>query len=364
MPASPPNNSIPTEPIGSIPRPLALIEAIKGHRDGAISDAALEAFYDEAVRDTIARFEATGSPVISDGEQRKNHNFATYCVDGAHNFAPDGFKLQFTHHFRQWPRLTSGPFRYNRYADADLENALRYAHVPVKQAVIAPSAVSLFYPADEIPDYPRDTFITDMLNEHVKEIRACLQKGAHRVQVDFTEGRLALKLDPSGQLLESFIKLNNMALQRFSPEERQRIGVHTCPGGDRDSTHSADVDYADLLPGLFELDAGSFFIALAKEPDRLRVLRLIRQHLKPHQRAFVGVIDVLDPRIESPAEVRDRVLEAAEIIPLGQLGTTDDCGYSPFCDDISTSRETAFEKIRSRVQGTALAAEKLGLIQR
>lgn len=170
------NSAIPTEPIGSIPRPLALIEAIQAHHEGAVSDAALEVFYDEAVRDTIAQFEATGSPVISDGEQRKNHNFATYCVDGAHNFAPDGFK--------------------------------------------------------------------------------------------------------------------------------------------------------------------------------------------PHQRAFVGVIDVLDPRIESPEEVRDRVLEAAEIIPLNQLGTTDDCGYSPFCDDISTSRETAFEKIRSRVQGTMLAAEKLGLIQR
>ena len=59
--------------------------------------------------------------------------------------------------------------------------------------------------------------------------------------------------------------------------------------------------------------------------------------------------------------VRDRVLEAAELIPLERLGTTDDCGFSPFGDDTSTSRETAFEKIRARVEGTALAAEQLGL---
>ena len=45
--------------------------------------------------------------------------------------------------------------------------------------------------------------------------------------------------------------------------------------------------------------------------------------------------------------------------PLAQLGTTDDCGFSPFCDDTSTSRDTAFEKIRSRVIGTALASERL-----
>ena len=48
-------------------------------------------------------------------------------------------------------------------------------------------------------------------------------------------------------------------------EERQRIGVHTCPGGDRDSTHSADVDYEELLPSLFELKVGNFYVALAGE---------------------------------------------------------------------------------------------------
>jgi 5-methyltetrahydropteroyltriglutamate--homocysteine methyltransferase len=58
--------------------------------------------------------------------------------------------------------------------------------------------------------------------------------------------------------------------------------------------------------------------------------------------------------------VRDRVLEAARYIPLGQLGTTDDCGFSPFCDDTSTTREVAFAKIRSRVKGTAMAAQALG----
>ncbi|HUE88115.1 MAG TPA: hypothetical protein VMO26_18740 [Vicinamibacterales bacterium] len=51
-----------------------------------------------------------------------------------------------------------------------------------------------------------------------------------------------------GSYLHSFIDLNNLALSRFSPEERQQLGVHTCPGGDRDSTHSAEVDYAELLP--------------------------------------------------------------------------------------------------------------------
>jgi 5-methyltetrahydropteroyltriglutamate--homocysteine methyltransferase len=239
--------------------------------------------------------------------------------------------------------------------------ALRYAHVPLKQAVISPSALSLMYPAEGITDYSREQFIEDLIREHETEVRRCLQKGAYKVQIDFTEGRFAIKVDPTGNLLTSFIDLNNLALSRFSAADRRRIGVHTCPGGDRDSTHSADVDYAELLPSLFELNLGNFYIALAGENDRPRVLKTIRKYMRPDQMIFVGVVAPIDPRVETPQEVRDRVLEAAEYIPADQLGTTDDCGFSPFCDDTSTTRETAFAKIRARVEGTALAAQSLGV---
>src|SRR4029079_3952044 len=315
---------IPTEPIGSIPRPLGLVDAV-ARRGG--DDTGLESLYDAAIRDTIARFEATGSPVISDGEQRKYHNFWTYCVHGLPNTSAEGFRIPFAAgHARRMLRLTSGPFRYKRYADSYLEVAQRYATVPVKQAVISPSALSLMYPAEGIRGYSRDEFIDDLLREHEAEIRRCLQKGAHKVQIDFTEGRLAMKIDRSGGLLNSFIVLNNLALSRFSGEDRKRIGVHTCPGGDRDSTHSADVDYAELLPSLFELKAGNFYIALAGEQDPQHVLRIIRANIKADQRAFVGVVAPIDPRVETAELVRDRVLQAAESIPLDQLGTTDDCG--------------------------------------
>jgi 5-methyltetrahydropteroyltriglutamate--homocysteine methyltransferase len=348
---------IPTEPIGSIPRPIELIRAVeKG--DGA--DPALDPLYEAAIRDTIQRFEATGSPVITDGEQRKYHNFWTYSVHGLPNTAPDGFRIPFAAgHTRRMPRLTAGPFRYRRYADGYLDVASRFAHVPLKQAVISPSALSLMYPDEGIPGYSREQFIEDLLREHETEIRRCLQKGAYRVQIDFTEGRLAMKIDPTGELLNSFIDLNNLALSRFSAAEQAVLGVHTCPGGDRDSTHSADVDYAELLPSLLELKVKSFYIALAGEKDRVRVLRIIRQYLKADQRIFVGVISPIDPRIETAEEVRDRVLEAAEYIPLDQLGTTDDCGYAPVSDDDSTSRDTAFAKIRARVEGTRMAADAL-----
>jgi 5-methyltetrahydropteroyltriglutamate--homocysteine methyltransferase len=218
----------------------------------------------------------------------------------------------------------------------------------------------LLYPAEPIPGYSREQFLADLIDEAETDIRGALDGGAANVQIDFTEARLSLKLDPSGGLLQSFIALNNKVLDRFNAADRQRIGVHVCPGGDHDSTHSADVDYAGLLPDLFQLNVGRFYLQMASEPDKKRVLAIVSQLLKPNHTVFVGVIDPINPRVETAGEVRDRVLEAASILPPAQLGTTDDCGFAPFADDTSTAREVAFNKIRARVEGTERAARVLG----
>jgi 5-methyltetrahydropteroyltriglutamate--homocysteine methyltransferase len=352
---------IASEPIGSVPRPPDLIAGLAAFDAGRLPGEQLEALYDEAVRETIERLEEAGSPVVTDGEQRKP-SFITYPIAGLETLEPAGVTIPFEDgHTRQLPLLGAGPFRYSTYADTYLEQAKPYAHRPVKQAVISASAMSLLYPAGGIDGYAREAFLDDVVGEAERDIRGCLDAGAHAVQIDFTEGRLAVKLDPSKQLLQSFVDLNNRVLDRFTDEERTRIGVHTCPGGDRDSTHSADIDYGELLPLLFTLRAGRFYIQLASEPDRPKVLRAIAEHARDGQLIFVGVTDPIDPRIETPDEVRDRVLEAAAVIDPARLGTTDDCGFAPFGDDTSTARETAFAKIRARIAGTELAAAELGL---
>jgi len=336
-----------------------LIEGMQAASAGKIGDEQLEALYADALQDTIRRLEETGSPVLTDGEQRKP-SFMTYPIHGLEGLAGDGVVIPFEDgHTRQLPHLTQGPFRYEAYADQYVAEARRLTDRPVKQAVISPSALSLLYPQEPIDGYSRDEFLTDLKREAEADIRRSLDAGAHCVQIDFTEARLSLKLDPSGELLRNFVALNNDVLTRFPEAERRRIGVHTCPGGDHDSTHSADVSYAELLPTLFELEVGNFYIQLASERDRASALGTIKENLRPGSRIFVGVIDPIDPAVESEHDVCERVLEAARYIPLDQLGTTDDCGFSPFADDTSTARETAFAKIGARVRGTELAAREL-----
>ena len=350
-----------TEPIGSIPRPPALIQAIAAFQSGRLTREALDEEYAAALQDTLARFAETGSPLITDGEQTKP-SFATYPLSGLDNLAPDGVVIPFADgHTRQLPRLTKGPFRYAVHASEYTRYARANTTLPVKQAVISASALSLLYPSSAIADYPQDVFVADLINEAEADIRGALDAGAAVVQIDFTEARLSLKLDPSGKLLRNFIHLNNQVLDRLTTEERKQIGVHVCPGGDFDSTHSAEVNYAELLPDLFQMNVGRFYLQMASERDRPAVLRIVKDVMKPNHIVFIGVIDPIKPMIETAQQVRSRVLEAASILPPDRIGTTDDCGFSPFADDTSTPRDTAFNKIRARVEGTALAVEELGI---
>jgi methionine synthase II (cobalamin-independent) len=379
---------IPTEQVGSLPRPSWLQRAYAQYDAGEITRDELQAEQDKAVKDSIEHLEATGAPIISDGEQRWS-SFATYALADtlagtglADNLAGTGgqyFAIFSDGHSRQLPRLTGGPFRYQTYAADTLRRSIPMASKPMKQAVIAPSMLALLYPLDQpVPGYSRDAFEEDLVAECEKDIRQAFAAGAARVSIDFTEGRLATRNDPRNpwtgrNMLPHFIELNNRVLARFSAQERARIGLHTCPGGDRDAVHSADVPYSDLLPSMFGINAGYFLIQLSSERDKDRVYQLIGQNLRADangvaQMAYIGVINPLNPRVESPEEVRDALVRAANFIPREQLGATDDCGFSPFSIDEKPShgspefaRETAWQKIGNRVAGARLAAEKLGV---
>lgn len=378
---------LPTEQVGSLPRSSRLQKAIEDYDAGRIEKHQLVTEQDTACVETIRLLEQTGSAVVSDGEQRKS-SFATYALADtlagkgmADKLAPGGqdFATFADGHRRQLPELVDGRFRYKTYAAEYVRAAKEITTKPIKQAVIAPSMLALLYPLDAVVDgYDREQFEIDLVEQCTKDIRDAFTAGASRVSIDFTEGRLALRRDPASPwtgrgMLGHFVSLNNRVLANFSAAERINIGVHTCPGGDCDSTHSADVDYADLLPSLFQMNAGYFLIQAASEANRERVYQLIGKYVRRDadgvkQMAFIGVTNTLDPRVETPEEVRDALLLAAKYIPVDQLGATDDCGFSPFSIDKKprhgspdAARRIAIEKIAARVEGAALASTVLGI---
>ncbi len=382
------STGIPTEQVGSLPRPSTLQAAYAAYDAGEIGKDKLEAEQEAAVRDSITRLEATGSPIISDGEQRWS-SFATYPITDTlagtgltDNLAGTGgqfFAIFADGHGRQLPRLTGGPFRYKTYAADTLSKSIGLTALPMKQAVIAPSMLALLYPlSTEVPGYTRAEFESDLVDECERDIRKAFAAGAVRVSVDFTEGRLATRADPRNPwtgagMLPHFIELNNRVMERFTAAERVDIGIHTCPGGDRDSVHSADVPYNNLLPEMFKINAGYFLIQLASERDRDPVYESVGKHSRDDangvaQMCYVGVTVPQSPRPESPQEICDALVRAANFVPKERLGSTDDCGFSPFSIDEKPNhgspdyaRDIAFQKITNRVLGTRMAAEKLGI---
>ena len=378
---------IPTELVGSLPRPMKLQQAFADYDEGKITFEQLQAEQDAAAEDSIKRLEETGEPIVTDGEQRES-SFATYSITDtlagtglADNLAGDGqfFAIFDDGHHRQLPRLTGGPFRYKTFASEFVEKNRAIATRPVKQAVISASMMMLLYPLEEeLEGYPRARFLDDVVGEVEKDIRGCFAAGAERVSIDFTEGRLANKNDARNpwtgkDMLQDFIDLNNRVIDRFSAAERRNLGIHTCPGGDMDSVHSKEVPYEKLLTKMFQLNAGYFLIQCASEDDKEHVYRLVGENSRDDaggvpQVCFIGVIDPLDPEVETAEEVRDRLVAAAKHIPPARLGATDDCGFSPFSRDEKPkhgspdfARDIAMQKISARLEGARMASQELGI---
>ncbi len=378
---------IPTEVVGSLPRPMKLQQAYEKYDQGEITFEELQAEQDQAAADSIMRLEETGETIVTDGEQRES-SFATYPITDtlagtglADNLAGDGqyFAIFDDGHHRQLPRLTGGPFRYKTFASEFVEKNKQIATHDVKQAVIAPSMLMLLYPLEgEVEGYSRDQFLSDLCDEVEKDIRQCFDAGAVRVSIDFTEGRLANKNDSRNpwtgkDMLQEFIDLNNRVLDRFSPEERRNIGIHTCPGGDMDSVHSKDVPYEKLLTKMFQLNAGYFLIQCASEEDKEKVYKLVGENSREDangipQVCFMGVIDPLTPEVETAEQVKNDLVTAAKYIPAERLGATDDCGFSPFSRDEKPkhgspdfARDVAMQKISARLEGARMASEELGV---
>jgi len=174
-------------------------------------------------------------------------------------------------------------------------------------------------------------------------------------------------------MLGEFIDLDNRVLDRFSAAERRNIGVHTCPGGDCDSVHSKEVPYEKVLSWMFDLNAGYFLIQCASEADKERVYELCGTYSRADangvaQVCFIGVIDPLNPAVETPEQVRDALVLAASYIPPERLGATVDCGFSPFSRDVKPkhgspnfARDVAMQKISARLEGARMASEQLGV---
>ena len=379
--------AIPTELVGSLPRPMKLQEAYEAYDQGQIAWAELQAEQDAAAEDSIRRLEEVGEPIVTDGEQRES-SFATYPITDtlagtglADNLAGDGqfFAIFDDGHHRQLPRLTGGPFRYKTFASEFVEKNKAIASGPVKQAVIAPSMLMLLYPLEgELEGYSREQFLDDLCDEVEKDIRAVLRR-RRRARLDRLhrgpageQERLAQPLDQQGhapgvhrpqQPRDRPLQRRGAGQHRHPHLPRRRLRLRALQGSPLREAAEQDVPaQRGLLPDPVRLRGRP----RGRLPDVRRVLAARTPTASP-QVCFMGVINPLNPEVETAEHVRDELLLAAKYIPVERLGATDDCGFSPFSRDVKPkhgspdfARDIAMQKIAARLEGARLARRGAG----
>ena len=174
-----------------------------------------------------------------------------------------------------------------------------------------------------------------------------------------TEATYALKVDSTGKVLDDMVSLVNMVCDKLTETELNKVTLHTCFGADNFTNHNYS-NYADVYPVLLKSKIKNFHLPFASLGEGVfeEVLKCIKENCG-NKKIYHGFVSHLAKDVETPERIAERVILANGILGVTP-GVSECCGYSPFCNDLTTTREWAFEKIRARVAGAKLASEKLG----
>lgn len=350
---------IPTTVVGSLPRPPRLIELSEAYaaKPTPAARRKLEAEIRATQKENLARQAAIrGLSEISDGEPWKRYGFALYPIQDAEKSFRfgEGLTISFEDgHSRRLPLLVRRP-KFTASSVGPFREAKRL--VPrrrLKAAIISPSALALAYQKD-VPGYPKDAYVEDVLAYLEADAKALLRAGASHVQVDVTEAPIFHQL-AGRDGVKQVIDLNNELLARLP---RSKAQVHVCFGSDRRAEHSKGVGYAELWPDLAEFRADGLVLQFAgrREDD---IDRLDGSILGRRARVFVGAIDVSNGIPETPEAVAGIAERAAPRLGVEHLGLTTNCGFSPFGDDPTMPRDVAFAKLEALGAGAILAGQRL-----
>lgn len=355
------DSPVPTTVVGSLPRPLELIEASKAYHDDRSepNERRLKSAIDRTLAENVRRQAATdGLNEISDGEPWKRYGFALYPIqDAEESFRfEEGIPISFEDgHTRRLPLLVKKPALRESSVDHFHEAKPLAKDRPLKAAIISPSALALAYQKD-VPGYSKDAFVQDVLEYLEADARKLLEAGASHVQVDVTEAPIFFQL-AGKEGVRQVIDLNNELLGRLP---RERTQVHVCFGSDARAEHSKAVGYKDLWPALADFKADALVLQFAgrRQGD---LDRLDGSVLGKGVRVYVGAIDVSNTTPESANAVAAIAAHASRRFGLEHLGLTTNCGFSPFGDDPTMPREVAFAKLEALGAGAIAASADLGL---
>jgi 5-methyltetrahydropteroyltriglutamate--homocysteine methyltransferase len=133
---------------------------------------------------------------------------------------------------------------------------------------------------------------------------------------------------------------------------RCRLSTHLCFGNYKGRA-VAPRRYAPLFPAFLELPVDEIHLEMASR--EFSEIELIGEIAKRGTDVAVGIIDVKNYYVETPANVAERVRLCLKYAPADRLSFAPDCGLS------QTARWAARQKLMNMVAGVAIVRKELGL---
>jgi methionine synthase II (cobalamin-independent) len=328
--------------VGSLLRPASLLAARERRRRGEMSAGELRQLEDQAIRDVVAMQEAIGLQSITDGEFRRGLWHMDFVCDFANVQQAPGIPIKF--HSDQgeieWAppgvKITGKLARPHPIFVEDFRFLKAIATATAKITIPSPSVLHFRggRKAIDAAAYPdMDEFYADLARVYREEIRDLADAGCRYLQVD--EVNMAFLCDPNlrdfarslgedpGRLPNTYARLINDATATRHPD--MAVCMHLCRGNARSHWIAAG-GYEPVAEVLFtEFNVNGYFLEYdSSRAGDFRPLRFV-----PKGKTIVlGLVTTKTGTLEKKDDIKRRIDEAAQFVPLDQLALSPQCGFA------------------------------------
>ena len=343
------------EVVGSLLRPTYLTEAREQLEAGKLNNAEFKAIEDRAVNEAIMLQENAGIDVITDGELRR-YAFYGHLIDSLAGFDKyGGWAIPFRDE-RGEQLVLKRPvvveklqWRRSMCAEEWVYLRARTSH-PAKVTMISAQQAAAYYdPEKSKAGYPsRDAYLADIVDFSRREVEELVRLGCTYIQIDAPQ--YAALLDPQmregyrqrgndpDKIIDTCIEMDNAIIK---DHPGITFSIHICRGNNQ-SKFYASGDY-EPISRIFSQTRFHRFL-LEYDDARSGGFEPLR-HVPEDRIVVLGLLTTKKPRLESFDEVRSRIEEASQYIPLERLALSPQCGFASTMEGNHLSHEDERRKL-------------------
>ena len=353
--------------VGSLLRPQLLAETRARFKRGELDAATLRAAEDAAITEVVARQEAIGLQGITDGEFRRDwwHLDFLARLDGVTLQDNEGPKFRIAGQEQPPIATVTGRIACSRPIMADdFAFLARVTTRTPKMTIPSPSMLHLrggraAISREVYPDL--DAFWSDVAAAYRQAIAHLYAAGCRYLQLDditfayLCDPQIQAKCRANGDdpaaLPATYAAVINAALQG-KPSDL-RVTIHTCRGNFK-SAWVAEGGYDPVVQAMFSTNVDGYFMEFdSARAGTFEPLKALQQPQHQDKKVVLGLVTTKLGDLEPAADLKRRIAEAAQFVPLDKLCLSPQCGFSSTHHGNALSQDDQWRKLARVVEVAA-----------